>query len=229
MRIRLEWTVIIMTLCAVVALPGAKAFADEREERSGDFFEDFEGEHEEEFEDDMEDFEEILEELAEEAEEAMTAEARKFIQENLGEAEALLEHLRRFATLDPDPEAEFHLLERIIDLGYTAQHLMELKKIEEAEFATALEGERLSLKTELLGIEYHDAEDGKKAEIEKELRTALEESFLIQQEFREEEAEMLKEELERLRELLEKRRENKAIIIERRLQELIHGEDPFAW
>lgn len=115
-------------------------------------------------------------------------------------------------------------------------------EMREIKMRLAQAGERSEELAELVAREYklerqiyekqelfEQTGEAEKQELRTQLRSLLDETFEVSQEIREYEAKEIEAELERIRRLLEQRRENKSIIIDRRLQELTKGVDPYEW
>lgn len=226
MTIRKNHSLLVSTLLALLLVLSPALRAEEPDEEA-----DWEMErgHEEEFDELHAEEREILEEMAEEAEEIFEEDVQAFLRESLPSALELLEILERRAHDADDSDYRFHYLERKIDLGETAQHLMEMHAHDEPLLERVMAQERISIETELLSLRYQEAEEEEREAIAGAIQGLLEEGFEIAQEIREAEAGHIEKELEEIRELLELRQKNKSIIIKRRMYELLHGEDPYAW
>lgn len=87
-----------------------------------------------------------------------------------------------------------------------------------------LEGEALA--QQIQGL---PAGDKQRDRLEAQLRENLEKAFDLSQEVRQSEAGKVEAELKEMRQLLEKRQENRTAIVDRRLYEMIHERDPYAW
>ena len=176
-------------------------------------------------------FYEQIEALAEEAERVFSEEVEGFLAEVLPEA---LEHVHAMAAQVEEalasPEIRRQLYETKMHLAQMARQLSSARHTDPEMFERIREQQRLEMQSHLLAEEFHrtDSEEARQR-IREELREIIEQGFALSQEIREFEAAQIERELDKVRTMLEKRRQNKQIIIERRMHELLENDDPFKW
>ncbi len=155
---------------------------------------------------------------------------QKFMRVELPEILEEIEELKIDVTTILEPEERAELAREQDRLLRFAREFRDIHR-ELPEMADdVLERHELEREAEELAESMEDVEDkGRKDNLERELRSVLDEAFEISIRIREREADQIHEELVEIRTLLEKRRKNKEAIIERRLAELLEGVDPYEW
>jgi hypothetical protein len=100
----------------------------------------------------------------------------------------------------------------------------EKKRIEQSQLV-----EHMEMHTEALGFLYQKSKANKQKQFKNKLRTKLEALFDLKEEERRLEVELLEEELKELKASLEVRRQNKAEIINNRMNELMGMDNYLDW
>jgi len=178
-----------------------------------------------------EDILEHLEDVEEAAVDAFTDDVEVFLQEEIPEALEWLQKLEKAAeSALGEAEAELELFEFMLDAAMGARELAQMKQHDKDIFPIVKKEHQLELRTMMLAEKFHKTENEEERDkIREQLARTLDEAFDVSQRMREYEAQTIEKELQEVRRLLEKRLERRDIIIERRLHEMLHGTDPFAW
>ncbi len=219
----------ILGLLLILACPvPSPVFAEDHEEEEEWREEECEEEWEEKEEwiHELEEMEELVEDLWDE-------EIEGFLREELPELLERLERLEEETNSSlATPDARFEFLKFALDVAKRASDLARMAERDEGAFEVLREEIRLEMRLDALAKEYHECEDeddeGRKR-VHAELEKALEEAFGVSQKVREIEIRHIEEEVEEIRRMLEERTKNRGLIIQRRLHELLHGNDPFEW
>jgi hypothetical protein len=175
--------------------------------------------------------EQEVEEQIREANEQFTEEIQNFLSVELPEAVKRLEQYQRQANSpSAGPEQKMGLAEALMYFSEIVEELTEVREYLPEAYEKLKQSKRLEIEAETLSERHRISRDDKeRGEIEKEMKKILKDSFDLSQDVRRLEALELEKELNEINAVIKKREENRDIIIDRRLQELLHGEDPFEW
>ena len=211
--------------------PAQLAAYDEEEEYEEDAYGDEEAHEEEAYEDEEEvGPQEEIERLYDELDEMMPEPMRRYAMALFPEAAAYLSESLEEADERGNLERQRQILEMTLDLSWKLRELQELEYEHPELFEPARGYMEAELTSRIMAERFRHAQsDEERENMRRALREVLERGFDMSQRWREMEAQTVERELERIRELLEMRRDNRALIIDRRMMELLMGEDPYAW
>ncbi|HOZ45720.1 MAG TPA: hypothetical protein PLO37_07975 [Candidatus Hydrogenedentes bacterium] len=167
----------------------------------------------------------------EEARHVLNDDMRAFLREELPEAMELLERKTAESERPGAPiESKFEVCEMARHLARTVEELRDAREHRPEAFMKMKEFKQLELQSMLLAEEYHRQPEAEAREqLQQKIREVLDRGFVVSQELRELEAKAIQGELDEISNLLERRRENRELIIDRRMQQLLHGTDPYEW
>jgi len=128
------------------------------------------------------------------------------------------------------PEQKMGLAEALIYFSGIVEELTETREYLPEAYEKLKQSKRMEIEAENMAERYRKSSDDKeRSDIQKEIRKILKENFSLSQDIRRVEAAQIEKELNEINAVIKKREESRDIIIDRRLHELLHGEDPFEW
>lgn len=156
---------------------------------------------------------------------------REFLSTEMPDAMGLLERAREAADApDATIDQKFELCEVKFRLTDLAHELHEAKNFRPEVYPKLKRFNELDIQAHTIAREIHEAgEEGEHDELMDELEEVLEEGFELSQELREFELGQMEEEIGQVRSVLEKREDNRDVIIDRRIHQLVYHNDPYEW
>ena len=162
-----------------------------------------------------------LTEMLREFPEARRDEVKEFMQRYFPHRLKEVQQLRRH---EPEEAAEFFR-----DTLNETLELLELREEEAEEFERAIKELEVERKTEEMAQTFERATPEERKKLLAELKDMLDQAFEMRQKAMKTEVEHLEREMRRLKTMVEKREQNKALIIDRRIQQLTGEMDYLEW